>query len=208
MGSNELRKLLQERDDFTKFLLSVDRKFKRRQLTSYERDFLIKSITKGSSPKAYLGELNARISRLELRPGKEPFRYKNQVIASAVLVFIFLGMFFFFLDPSLTGLAGFEEQKEYVLKIGQAYDSNTTAEYYFNIIDVANNTNNLTSLKIKGSYSGIFQIRLVKDYTDEEGISQRLEYVIFDSGQKYEKGASLITGLAIGDEGNITLNET
>lgn len=154
------QKLMQERENFIRLVNGLDKRVRKEEMKKNEADFMIKSITKGSTAKAYLYELNKKIDSMQDK--QSSFKYKKQVILSAAIVMIFTMLLYSLTEPSLTGFVAFEQNIEYTLPVEQNYTAGTT-EYYSSVTADSNNTNNLTSLRITGTYAGQFVMKLISD---------------------------------------------
>jgi len=192
---NELEKSRKEQENFIRFVNKLDIKYRLGKITKFEREFLIKSITKGLSIKQYIEKLNQRIHSLEKIKTKKTFDYKRQVLHSAFVVFLFIGLVYFFLSPTFTGFITFEDVKQYSIIVDQSYSAGIT-EYNFNVKNLSNSAGNITSIKINGKYSGQFKIYVLRE-------NESAKYMIYDSvNLSKEDYSNLITGLAISEETN------
>src|SRR3989339_465674 len=170
---NELEKSRKEQENFIRFVNKLDIKYRLGKITKFEREFLIKSITKGLSIKQYIEKLNQRIHSLEKIKTKKTFDYKRQVLHSAFVVFLFIGLVYFFLSPTFTGFITFEDVKQYSIIVDQSYSAGIT-EYNFNVKNLSNSAGNITSIKINGKYSGQFKIYVLRE-------NESAKYLIYDS---------------------------
>ena len=190
----KLEELRRERDSFVALISGLDSKLAHKKITSYEKDYIIGSVTKGENKVNYLRRLNIAISALEerLRPSKKPYPHKKSIIISAMMLMLFLSLFFALKSPQYTGLVVYGEETLSTVIVNESFDANTITTYEFNI---ANGTN-LTSLKITGAYAGRFAVYLEKRY--DNGTSR---YLVYESAQP---DAGLITGMVAGEDSSAT----
>ncbi|MGV8150533.1 MAG: S8 family peptidase, partial [Candidatus Woesearchaeota archaeon] len=197
----KLSALEREKEYFLRYLQRLDSQVKIGELTEKERIFLLNIKTNGATPKEYLSSLDYKIYSIKNKKDKKKNLIKKTTLAASVMIII-LGLFYVFTNPSLTGFVTFGNEQEYLLNINHNYTEGKI-EYYFNIIDASNNTNNITNIKINGRYLGDFSIKLIS----ESGEAAE-EFLIYSSSEDPKKEnivsiTGLITGFATSQNNDV-----
>ena len=191
--NKDLRTLHTERNNFIKFIYSLEKRLISKEISIYQKDFYIKSVTKGLSDKDYLNSLNSKINILEneISHKKHSLEHSKTVIAATITVFLIFSMFLI-ANKQLThhktpiqGLLVYDDAKEIIVPVNKNFDPETITTYALNF----NENAILTSFKISGVYTGNFRAYLVKT-SNETGNSTK--YLIYDTS--LTKNNNVITG--------------
>ena len=184
---HKLQKLREEKEHFLNLIGSLDRKVSLQEITRYQRQFTINSITRGISEQEYLRHLEKEILENEKLASEErsndPMLKNILIVGIGVMIIILL--LIALIIPEMDRLSQ-GEIKEFNIPVNMKYYSvgNDLVQNTFAIN--ASEKTAITSLKMNGSFSGNARIYLVVNSTGEK-------YLIFDSG-KYDSKIISITG--------------
>jgi|GEM_PF-2539264 len=179
---SKLNKLREERENFLELVHSSEKKVARGEMTRYQRQFTIQSITQGVSEQQYLRNLEADINEYEQTlnadRSKSP-EFRNLLRVSLGVLVIIIALIALII-PGLIQI-GNQNVREYSVTLNSTYYSGT--EFYnWNIP----RDSQINSIKINGAYSGDVQVYLVMNDTSAK-------YLVFDS-KKYEENIVSVTG--------------
>lgn len=93
----KLEEYVVEKNNFIAFINYLDKKMKNKEVTFYEKEFLIKTITKGETPKSYIHAINTQIIKKtsELENRRKLLKYKTHAIISLVTIFFIISLILF-----------------------------------------------------------------------------------------------------------------
>ncbi|MGV8141670.1 MAG: S8 family peptidase, partial [Candidatus Woesearchaeota archaeon] len=177
----KLHKLREERERFLELVHSLDKRAERGEVTKYQKQFTISSITHGLQEHEYLRTLEREIQEHEkiVNEGrKQNPATKNLLIISGgiTLVLILLGIL---IIPEISKL-GRQNIREFSIPVNATFYEDQTI--YPHIYE---NTT-IKSMKLSGAYYGNVQIYFIVNNTGER-------YLLFDS-RKHDKDVVSITG--------------
>ncbi len=197
----QLAALEKEKEQFTRLLEATDRKVQRKEMTTYEQEFLIRGATRGLDRKKYLELLNTKIKdardAIDVQKERAPFRHKQLIISSAAIVLVLIIASFIITNSAFTGLFTYTVTNTSTQDINQSFNSGM----HTLPIDLGKGV--ITSLGIDARYSGDFKIFLVND---------NATYLVYDTATTHT-GLGGITGNVIqennsGNETSAGLNES
>lgn len=145
---DKLRKLIEEKENFERYVQKLNYQVQTKQITPKERTFLIELRTNGIPPNEYLEKLNAQI--LHTSRYSNIYNHKHVKILTVTSLIILVFATILLIRPQLTGLIIYDSQ-QYAINVEENYTQGKTL-YYFNI-ESLNNTGNITSISISGKYS-------------------------------------------------------
>jgi len=171
-----------EREHFLQLLRTLDKKLEIGEITRYNQQFTIKSITRGLSEREYLQKVDGEIASTEeiiQRERQNNYALLNIIKISGILAIVIVTLLMLTM-PELE--QGNNNIKSYVIDVNTTYEGTQI----YNIMPRENTI--IKSLKINGAYSGNVKVYLV---SNSSKTAER--YLVFDS-QKPLENLSQITG--------------
>jgi len=180
---SKLNNLREERERFLELIHSLDKKVARGEITRYQKNFAISSITHGISERDYLRSFEIEMNRNEQLAADERAKspaFKN-IIKTSIAIFGIILLLIILIVPGLIQF-GNQDIREYSLTLNKSYFAGSQNFYPLN----TSRDSTITSMRLNGVYSGDVQIYLVSNDTGAR-------YLVFDS-KKYDGDVVSITG--------------
>ncbi|MGV8171685.1 MAG: hypothetical protein ACP5OA_03260, partial [Candidatus Woesearchaeota archaeon] len=192
---SKLNKLREERSRFLELMHSLDKRLMRGEITRYQKQFTINSITHGLQEHEYLRALEHEIQRYSesmKNEYKHSPTFKNLMVIGGSLILTVI-LLVLLIVPGIMKFSG-ENVREYTVSVNETFYAGENNYIPVNVNPEAP----LTSVRINGTYKGDVKVYLVVNST-------KAKYILFDSG-KFDEDIVSITGNVFvirGDPGTI-----
>ncbi|HYD03409.1 MAG TPA: hypothetical protein VEC16_03870, partial [Alphaproteobacteria bacterium] len=180
---SKLQRLREEKERFLELLHSTDKRLARGEITKYQKQFTINSITHGLTENEYLRMVDRDISETQKEISSEirnsPLMKNIFIISLGVIAILVL--LFFLIVPEILKLQS-EQVKEFVIPVEATFTE--SQKIYPSILQEEGSV--IRSFHLSGAYRGDVQVYVVSNIT-----GQRI--IIYDS-KKYGQEIISITG--------------